>query len=69
MLKWDPLSDWDRRIMETLPYVADIARFSEFDEVKVWLSSNVDYSDYAWKSYRFFFRNRDDYVLFTMRWG
>jgi hypothetical protein len=69
MLKWDPLSDWDRRIMERMPHVADLLRFGEFDAAVLWASQNIPRADYTYKSYRFFFRNAEDYVLFTMRWS
>ncbi len=70
MLKWDPLSEWDRRIMLSMPHVADLARYRDFDAAIAWSSANIaDPDSYTWKSYRFFFRNEEDYMLFTMRWS
>jgi hypothetical protein len=64
-----PLTEWDLRIIEALPYVQDLADTRCFDEAKSWLYDRLDQQEFTWKGPRFFFRDREAWMQFTMRWG
>jgi hypothetical protein len=68
MIPKPPLNDWDRRIMESLPFVADLADPRDFDESIDWLKAEFDRSDFTWKGMRFFFRDPEEWMMFSMRW-
>lgn len=69
-----PINDWDKAIMETYPYRyadlwSNISNFSMLDEMVNWSKLNIGQEEFTWKNITFFFKHKDDMILFMMRWA
>ena len=66
----DP-DDWDAKIMREFPYVVELTRANlgkHYDITQEIRSSELK-GKVAWRGPTFYFKNKDDAVMFKLRWG
>ena len=62
------LNDWDLALIKEYPFVFEVSRNNPFHEVVNFAGQTFEDGQYSWKGFRFFFKNKEDYNWFALRW-
>lgn len=63
-----PINDWDRKIMETLPFVMDLKSPRDFNEAKGWAYATLEPDSFTYNGGRFYFKDEEAWMMFSMKW-
>jgi hypothetical protein len=55
--------------MNEFPFVQDLNDPRDFDDAVEWASCEFSRDEFTWKGIRFFFWDREAWMLFTLRWA
>lgn len=64
------LSDWDRMILQEYPLTCVVHDYMDkFDLARDWCYTYCIEGTFTWKGARFFFKNEQDCVMFTLKYA
>lgn len=64
------LSDWDRIILREYPLTGVVHDYmDQFDSARDWCYNHCTDGTFTWKGARFFFKNEQDYLLFSLKYA
>lgn len=64
------LSDWDRMLIRKYPLTCVVNDYiGQFDSARSWCRTHCTEGTFTWKDARFFFKNEQDYVMFTLKYA
>ena len=44
-------------------------RLEQYDEMRKWCEDNVHWSEFRWDHFRVYFKNKQDHLMFVLKWA